>query len=125
MENRTFLQRKVGTVAIYINKGISIYPDIATSIYPDRSGQQSGQLKKKRCRVPLRSRRTDSLFGGASVAMETTKAWHCLRVPNFCISVGSKFIFLQCKKPSPIPQNAGEGRMLPMVAVRKLVEVRP
>lgn len=38
-------------------------------------------------------------------------------------SVGSKFIFLQCKKPFPHALRSGERRMLPMVAVRKLGEV--
>ncbi len=37
--------------------------------------------------------------------------------------VGSKFIFLQCKKPFPHAPPCGERRMLPMVAVRKLGEV--
>jgi len=39
-------------------------------------------------------------------------------------SVRSKFIFLQCKKPFPHALRGGERRMLPMVAVRKLGEVR-
>ena len=42
---------------------------------------------------------------------------------NLCSPVGSKFIFLQCKKPFPHSLRCGERRMLPMVAVRKLGEV--
>ena len=42
---------------------------------------------------------------------------------NLCRAVGSKFIFLQCKKPFPHALRSGERRMLPMVAVRKLGEV--
>lgn len=42
---------------------------------------------------------------------------------NLCRPVGSKFIFLQCKKPFPHAPQCGERRMLPMVAVRKLGEV--
>lgn len=42
---------------------------------------------------------------------------------NLCRPVGSKFIFLQCKKPFPHALRSGERRMLPMVAVRKLGEV--
>lgn len=43
---------------------------------------------------------------------------------NLCRPVGSKFIFLQCKKPFPHTLRCGERRMLPMVALRKLGEVR-
>ena len=43
---------------------------------------------------------------------------------NLCRPVRSKFIFLQCKKPFPHAPRCGERRMLPMVAVRKLGEVR-
>lgn len=43
---------------------------------------------------------------------------------NLCRPVGSKFIFLQCKKPFPHAPRCGERRMLPLVAVRKLGEVR-
>ena len=43
---------------------------------------------------------------------------------NLCHPVESKFIFLQCKKPFPHAPRCGERRMLPMVAVRKLGEVR-
>lgn len=63
------------------------------------------------------------LFGGAVNAMKTTKAWRSYRTPNFGGFVGSKFIFLQCKKPFPHALRSGERRMLPMVAVRKLGEV--
>jgi len=38
--------------------------------------------------------------------------------------VRSKFIFLQCKKPFHYAMRSGERRMLPMVAIRKLGEVR-
>jgi len=63
-------------------------------------------------------------FGGAVNTMKTTKAWRSYRTPNFGGLVGSKFIFLQCKKPFPTLCGCGERRMLPMVAVRKLGEVR-
>ena len=62
-------------------------------------------------------------FGGAVIAMRTTPAWRSCRTPNFGGSVGSKFIFLQCKKPFPHAPWCGKRRMLPMVAVRKLGEV--
>jgi len=63
------------------------------------------------------------LFGGAVNAMKTTQSWRSCRTPNIGGSVGSKFIFLQCKKPFPHALRFGERRMLPMVAVRKLGEV--
>lgn len=63
-------------------------------------------------------------FGGAVNTMKTTQAWRSYRTPNFGGLVGSKFIFLQCKKPFPRAPRCGEGRILPMVAVRKLGEVR-
>lgn len=63
------------------------------------------------------------LFGEAVNAMKTTQACRSYRTPNFGGFVGSKFIFLQCKKPFPHALRCGERRMLPMVAVRKLGEV--
>jgi len=63
------------------------------------------------------------LFGGAVIVMRTTPAWRSCRTPNLGGSVGSKFIFLQCKKPFPHAPRSGERRMLPMVAFRKLGEV--
>ena len=62
------------------------------------------------------------LFGEAVNAMKTTQTWRSYRTPNFGGFVGSKFIFLQCKKPFPHALRSGERLMLPMVAVRKLGE---
>src|SRR5690606_8016055 len=62
-------------------------------------------------------------FGGAVNTMKTTQAWLSYRTPNFGGLVGSKFIFLQCKKPFPHAPRCGERRMLPVVAFRKLGEV--
>lgn len=63
------------------------------------------------------------LFQRAVNAMKTIQTWRSYRTPNFGGFVGSKFIFLQCKKPFPHALRSGERRMLPMVAVRKLGEV--
>lgn len=86
---------------------------------PDRSSKRKMELGSPAEEAHLQP------FGGAVNTMKTTQAWRSYRMPNFGGLVGSKFIFLQCKKPSPYPLWSGEGRMLPMVAVRKLVEVRP
>ncbi len=63
-------------------------------------------------------------FGEAVNTMKTTEVWRSYRTPNFSGLIGSKFIFLQCKKPFSHAPQCGERRMLPMVAVRKLGEVR-
>ncbi len=88
---------------IYRNNDILIYPDIWLAAYLLR--QISGGFCWKDYRKDIQS------------AVSSPKV-------DLCRSVGSKFIFLQCKKPFPHAPRCGERRMLPMVAVRKLGEVR-
>jgi len=102
MENSTCIDQKGNPSMIYRNNDILIYPNIWLAAYLLRQISFCWKDYRKDIQSAVSSPKVD-----------------------LCRSVGSKFIFLQCKKPSPIPQNAGEGRMLPMVAVRKLVEVRP
>jgi len=94
----------------YRNNDITIYPAIPLATYPTQ--QLSSHLAQQHG-VSRKDHRKDMLSAVSSPKV------------NLCRPVGSKFIFLQCKKPSPYPLWSGEGRMLPMVAVRKLVEVRP
>ena len=104
MENSTCIDQKGNPSMIYRNNDILIYPNIWLAAYLLR--QISGGFCWKDYRKDIQS------------AVSSPKV-------NLCRPVGSKFIFLQCKKPSPYPLRSGEGWMLPMVAVRKLGEVRP
>ena len=93
----------------YRNNDILIYPAIPLATYPTQ------QLSSDHDQQQVSSRkeyRKDMLSAVSSPKV------------NFCRPVGSKFIFLQCKKPFPPRSAVWERRMLPVVAVRKLGEVR-
>lgn len=102
MENRTCKKRKGAEMMIYRNNDIIIYSAIPLATYVHE--QISSCFCRKDCRKDMQS------------AVSSPKV-------NLCRPVGSKFIFLQCKKPFPHALRCGERRMLPMVAVRKLGEV--
>lgn len=90
---------------VYRNNDIVIYPAIPLATYPTQ------QLSSNPDQAQVSSRKdTQSAVSSPKV--------------NLCRPVGSKFIFLQCKKPFSHAPRCRERRMLPMVAVRKLGEVR-
>lgn len=102
MENSICKKRKRDEMMVSRNNDIVIYPAIPLTTYLLR--QISGCFCRK-------DHWKDTLS-----AVSSSKV-------NLCRPVGSKFIFLQCKKPFPHAPPCGERRMLPMVAVRKLGEV--
>jgi len=94
---------------VYRNNDIVIYPAMPLAIYLQQQISSNPDKKQVSSRKDCRK---DMLFAVSSPKV------------NLCRPVRSKFIFLQCKKPFPRAPRCGERRMLPMVAVRKLGEVR-
>jgi len=109
MVNSICKERKAGEIMVYRNNDIVIYPAIKLATYPTQ--QLNSYLDQKQ--VSSRKEYRKAMLSTVS----SPKV-------NLCRPVGSKFIFLQCKKTFPHAPQCGERRMLPMVAVRKLGEVR-
>ena len=98
---------------VYRNSDIVIYPAIQLATYLLRQiSSNSDQKQVSSWKDFPKDHRKDMLSAVSSPKV------------NLCRPVGSKFIFLQCKKPFPHALRSGKRRMLPMVAVRKLGEVR-
>ena len=111
MENSICKEQKGGEIMVYRNNDIMVYPAVQLATY--LSVQISSDQKQVSSRKDFRKEhRKDKQSAVSSLKV------------NLCRPVGSKFIFLQCKKPFPQALRSGERRMLPMVAVRKLGEVR-
>ncbi|HBI87132.1 MAG TPA: hypothetical protein DDY75_04500 [Sphingobacterium sp.] len=110
MENSICKERKGGEIMVYRNNDIMVNPAIqlATYLSVQISSDQRQVSSWKDFRKEHRKDKQS--------AVSSPKV-------NLCRPVGSKFIFLQCKKPFPHAPQCGERRMLPMVAVRKLGEV--
>ena len=98
---------------VYRNNDMVIYPAIPLATYPTRqlsSNPDQKQVSNRKDFWKDHGKDTQSAVSSPKV--------------DLCRSVGSKFIFLQCKKPFPPRSAVWERRMLPVVAVRKLGEVR-
>ncbi|MCT1526439.1 hypothetical protein [Sphingobacterium hotanense] len=98
---------------VYPNNDIVIYPAICLPIYPTKQVSSDHHQKQG---ISRKEWWKDSRKDRPS-AVSSPKV-------NLCRPEGSKFIFLQCKKPFPHAPQREERRMLPMVAVHKLGEVR-
>ena|SRR5690606_4419124 len=98
---------------VYRSNDIVIYPTIPLATCPTQQLSSNPDQKQVYSRKDFRKdHRKDT-----QSAVSSPKV-------NLCRPVGSKFIFLQCKKPFPHAPRCGKRRMLQMVAVRKLGEVR-